>query len=166
MTDDERFMSEAVAEALEGAAEGEVPIGAVVVKNGEIIARGHNRRVALSDITAHAEMICLRDFSAKYQRENGELSFDLSGVTIYSTLEPCAMCLGAMIHYKIGRIVFGERDILLGACGSRFDFDKEAGVNVCGGVLRQEARKPLMDFFEKHLGHRSHRWKDIELPAK
>jgi tRNA(adenine34) deaminase len=163
MTDDERYMSEAVAQALKGAADGEVPIGSVAVKGGIVIARGHNRRMAQSDITAHAEMSCLRDLSANYQKENGELSFDLSDITIYSTLEPCAMCLGAMIHYKIGRIVFGEYDLLLGACGSHFHFHNEAGMDVCGGVLRHETRKPLLDFFERQLGHPSTRWKDIEL---
>jgi tRNA(adenine34) deaminase len=166
MSDDEKFMSEAITEALKGAAEGEVPIGAAAVKNGRIIARGHNRRIALTDITAHAEISCLRSLSAINQMENGGLDFNLSNITFYSTLEPCSMCLGAMIHYRIGRIVFGEYDLLLGACGSKYGFDKTAGLRVSGGVLRHECRKPLLEFFERQLGHPSSRWKDIELSEK
>jgi tRNA(adenine34) deaminase len=160
MTIDEKFMSEAVAEALKGLAEGEVPIGAVAVKDGQIIARGHNRRNALSDITAHAEMMCLRNLSSQ------GLDFDLSGITIYSTLEPCAMCTGTMIHYKISRVVFGEIDIIAGACGTKYDFHKQAGLVAVGGVYRRESRQPLLDYFEKELGHKSNRWMDIELPPE
>jgi tRNA(adenine34) deaminase len=160
MTDDEKFMAEAVAEALKGFAEGEVPIGAVAVKGGKIVARGHNKRNALSDITAHAEMICLRDLSSQ------GLDFNLSDVTIYSTLEPCSMCTGAMIHYKIGRVVFGEIDIVAGACGTKYDFHKQAGLEVRGGVMRSESRQPLLNFFEKELGHKSNCWMDIELPSE
>lgn len=159
MTNDEKFMAEAVAEALKGFAEGEVPIGAVAMKDGQIVARGHNRRNALSDITAHAEMVCLRNLSSK------GLDFDLSDITIYSTLEPCAMCTGTMIHYKIKRVVFGEIDIIAGACGTKYDFNKQAGLIAVGGILRQESRQPLLDYFEKELGHKSNRWMDIELPA-
>jgi tRNA(adenine34) deaminase len=161
---DEEFMAEAIREALSGMAEGEVPIGAVATQDGKMVARGHNRRNAHSDITAHAEIQCLRELSSKFQNENGDLKFNLSDVTIYSTLEPCAMCLGAMIHYGIGRVVFGEYDLMLGACGSKFDFHAEAPIEVCGGVLRQEARRPLLRFFEKQLGRPSVQWKDIELP--
>ena len=160
MTEDEKFMAEAVAEALQGFAEGEVPIGAVAVKDGRIVARGHNRRNALSDITAHAEMVCLRNLSAQ------KLDFDLSGVTIYSTLEPCAMCTGAMIHYKISRVVFREIDLIAGACGTKYDFHKQAGLCAQGGVMRAESRQPLLDFFEKELGRKSNSWMDIILPAK
>ena len=159
MSDDEKFMAEAIAEAEKGRSEGEVPIGAVAVKNGGIVARGHNRRNALSDITAHAEMMCLRDLSSR------GLDFDLSGVTIYSTLEPCAMCSGAMIHYMISRVVFGEYDILAGACGSKFRLHDLAGLKCVYGTLRHECRKLLLDYFESQLGHKSNRWMDIELPA-
>jgi tRNA(adenine34) deaminase len=159
-------MAEAIAEAKKGQADGEVPIGAVAVRDGQIIARGHNRRIAQSDITAHAEIQCLRDLSRRALDEGGNLKFDLSDVTIYSTLEPCAMCLGAMIHYRIERIVFGERDILLGACGSHFDFARAAGIEVCGGVLRRESRQPLLDYFAEQLGRPSFLWRDIKLPEK
>jgi tRNA(adenine34) deaminase len=158
-------MTEAIVEAKRGLSEGEVPIGAVAVKDGQVVARGHNHRIAHSDITAHAEISCLRELSFKYLNHDGNLSFDLGGIAIYSTLEPCAMCLGAMIHYGIGRVVFGERDILLGACGSKFNLDKVARIDVCGGVLQKEARQLLLGFFEKQLGNKSTRWKDIELPV-
>lgn len=161
---DEKFMAEAIAEAKKGSSEGEVPIGAVAVSDGRIVARGHNRRIADTDITAHAEMTCLRELSALFLNSSGNLNFDLSKLTLYSTLEPCAMCLGAMIHYGVGRVVFGEYDMLLGACGSKFNFAVQAGIEICGGVLRWEARLPLLDFFEKELGYKSNRWKDIELP--
>jgi tRNA(adenine34) deaminase len=160
MTDDEKFMAEAVREAEKGFAEGEVPIGAIAVRNGAIIARGHNRRYALSDITAHAEMICLRDLSSR------DLDFDLSDVTIYSTLEPCAMCTGAMIHYKVGRVVFGEYDIVAGACGTKYRFHEQAGLKATGGIYRHQSRRPLLEFFEKQLGHKSCSWMDIQLPPE
>ena len=116
VADDQSSMREALAEAQKAFDEGEVPIGAVAVRDGIIVARGHNRRIRLQDVTAHAEMMCLRDLGAQLG-----LDFDLSGVTIYSTLEPCAMCSGAMIHYSVRRCVWGERDLLLGAAVSAFD---------------------------------------------
>jgi tRNA(adenine34) deaminase len=156
---DELFMREAVAEARRGLAEGEVPIGAVAVRDGRVVARGHNRRNALSDPTAHAEMICLRDLGSR-----AGLDFDLSAVTVYSTLEPCAMCSGAMIHYRVGRCVWGERDLLLGAAGSAMRILEEHGVESLGGVLRAECRAPLLEFFERELGRSSCQWEDIRLP--
>ena len=159
MTDDEQLMRQALAEAEAALAEGEVPIGAVAVRGGRAIARGHNRRNGLQDITAHAEMMCLRDLS----RQEG-LSFDLSEVTIYSTLEPCAMCAGAMIHYRVGRCVYGERDLQMGAAGSVFDILDKSAVQVTGGVLREECRRPLLTFFEKQLGRPSTSWEDIRIP--
>ena len=158
MTDDEIFMEEALVEARKGLAEGEVPIGAVAVKDGQVVARGHNRRNAPSDITAHAEMMCLRDMSSR------NLNFNLSNVTIYSTLEPCPMCTGAMIHYKIARVVFGEYDIIAGACGSKFRFSERAGLLADSNVLRHQCRHILLEYFESQLGHKSIRWMDIELP--
>jgi tRNA(adenine34) deaminase len=160
MNNDSNFMAEAIVEAKKGFAEGEVPIGAVAVREGAIVARGHNRRNALKDITAHAEIMCLRELSKDIN------NLDLSDVTIYSTLEPCAMCLGAMIHYNVKNIVFGEYDLLGGACGSKFEFNKTANVDVDDGVLRQECRSVLLDYFEIQLGEKSNRWKDIDLPAE
>jgi len=161
MTDDEKFMKEAIAQARQGLREGEVPIGAVAVKDGRIIARGHNRRVQSIDITRHAEIDCIAEFSGILSDD-----FDMSGITIYSTLEPCAMCSGAMIHYDIKRVVYGEIDIIKGAAGTKYDFLKQAGVEAIGGVLRQECRQVLLDFFNMKNGKESFRWKDIELPEK
>jgi tRNA(Arg) A34 adenosine deaminase TadA len=161
MVDDEKFMLEAVAQARQGLREGEVPIGAVAVRKGEIIARGHNRRIQSIDITRHAEIDCISDLSGMLDDD-----FDMTGITIYSTLEPCAMCSGAMIHYGIKRVVFGEIDIIKGAAGTKYDFLKEGGVEAVGGVLRSECRQALLDFFEIQLGKPSLKWKDIELPEK
>lgn len=156
--DDVSFMTEAVAEARLGRTDGEVPIGAVAVRAGRLVARGHNRRNALRDITAHAEMMCLRDLSKRIE------TFELRDVTIYSTLEPCAMCLGAMIHYRVGRVVYGERDLLLGTCGSAMDLTAGRTIEVVGGVGREPCRRLLLEFFQHELGHPATRWEDIELP--
>jgi tRNA(adenine34) deaminase len=154
---DEKFMREALGEAAIGFMSGEVPIGAVAVYEGDIVARGHNRRRALKDITAHAEMMCLRDLSPSLEK------LDLSGYTIYSTLEPCSMCAGAMIHYHVSRVVFGAKDLKLGAAGSAYDFLRDAGIEVVGGVLDEDCREILYKFFKKELGRESKKWEDIEL---
>lgn len=158
-TNDEKFMRLAVAEARKALREGEVPIGAVAVRRGRVVARGHNRRMALSDLTAHAEMMCLRDLSKRLG-----LDMQLRDVTIYSTLEPCAMCSGAMIHYRVGRCVWGERDMLLGAAGSAMNVLTRKRVPQKSGVLRRECRALLLGFFEKQLGRPSVHWEDIRLP--
>jgi tRNA(adenine34) deaminase len=155
--DDIRFMREALGEAENALAEGEVPIGAVAVSDGVIVARGHNRRRALEDITAHAEMVCLRNLSPKLDGLN------LTNITIYSTLEPCAMCAGAMIHYGCARVVYGAKDLKLGASGSAFNFLSEAKIPVTGGVLDEECREILSTFFENELGYPSRKWEDIEI---
>jgi tRNA(adenine34) deaminase len=154
---DDFFMGEALKKAEEAEREGEVPIGAVAVKDGEIIARGHNQRRGLSDITAHAEIMALRELSP------GLDSMDLSGITIYSTLEPCAMCAGAMLHYRVARIVYGARDLKLGAIDSRFHVLKGSEVEVRGGVLRDKCTAILLKFFEKELGRPSREWEDIAI---
>ena len=160
MPDYEQFMREALKEARMGLTEGEVPIGAVAVKDGRIIARGHNRRNQMIDITRHAEMECIHDLSKSL---NG--NFDLSDIIIYSTLEPCAMCSGAMIHYGVKNVIYGEKDLVNGAAGSRYDFLKQAHINITAGVLREECRDILLRFFEQQLGRKSVIWKDIELPV-
>ena len=160
-TRDGKFMRLALAEARKALGEGEVPIGAVAVRRGRVVARGHNRRNALGDLTAHAEMMCLRDLS----RREG-LAKRLSDVTIYSTLEPCAMCSGAMIHHRVARCVWGESDTLLGAAGGALDIlnRKTSRVRGKGGVLRQECRALLLEFFERQLGRPATAWEDIRLP--
>jgi tRNA(adenine34) deaminase len=160
MPDYEQFMREALKEAQMGLGEGEVPIGAVAVKDGRIIARGHNRRNQMTDITRHAEMECIHDLSKSLDG-----NFDLSDIIIYSTLEPCAMCSGAMIHYGVKNVIYGEKDLVNGAAGSKYDFLKQAHINITAGVLRDECRDILLRFFEQQLGRKSVIWKDIELPV-
>ncbi len=154
---DEEFMQDALDEAQKALDEGEVPIGAVAVKEGKVVARGHNQRRALNDITAHAEMQCLRELDP----DNNGLY--LEGVTIYSTLEPCAMCSGAMIHYGCSRVVYGASDLKLGASGSRYSFLEDACIPVIKGVLDDKCRRILYGFFEAELGKPSKVWEDIEL---
>ncbi len=150
-------MKEALEQAREALTEGEVPIGAVAVRDGRIISRGRNRRRALNDITAHAEMMCLRNLDGAI----GGLS--LAGVTVYSTLEPCAMCAGALVHYGASRVVYGAKDVKLGAAGSAFDILGQGGIEAIGGILETECRRILEAFFEEELGQPSKAWEDIEL---
>jgi tRNA(adenine34) deaminase len=143
--DDERFMLEALALARQAAAAGEVPVGAVVVKDGTIIGRGYNRPVSAHDPTAHAEVIALR--SAAEQLGN----YRLTDCSLYVTLEPCAMCAGAIMHARIGRLVYGTMDSKSGACGSVVNLFAENRLNhhatVTGGVLADEAARLLQGFF-------------------
>lgn len=155
--DDEKFMKEALGEASVGYMEGEVPIGAVAVKDGVIIARAHNQRRKLKDITAHAELLVLRKLSPKLENLN------LAGITIYSTLEPCMMCAGALIHYRARRVVYGAVDLKLGASGSKCNLFENSGIEITGRVLDEDCRELLYRFFEKELRIPSKKWEDIEL---
>ena len=140
----EPYMREALAQAKLAFAEGEVPVGAVLVKGGEIIARAHNRVEQDHDATQHAEMLCLREGMAK-------LGARLSGCTLFVTLEPCAMCAGACINAKLERIVFGAFDDAAGCCGSRIDLTDHCflhSVEVWGGILEQECKSLLSGFFQ------------------
>jgi tRNA(adenine34) deaminase len=142
---DEHFMAEALALARAAEARGEVPIGAVVVRNGEIVGRGGNAPIAAADPTAHAEIAALRDAG----RSLG--NYRLPGCDLYVTIEPCAMCAGAILHARIGRVVFGARDPKTGACGSVVDLFAEPRLNhhatVTGGVLAAESGALLSAFF-------------------
>ena len=141
----EHFMREALALAGEAAAAGEVPVGAVVVRDGRVIGRGFNRPISSSDPTAHAEIVALREAAA------GEANYRLSGCDLYVTLEPCAMCVGAMVHARIGRVVYGARDPKTGACGSIVDLPAIAHWNhhgtFEGGILADECGALLRRFF-------------------
>ena len=138
-------MQAALGLAAEAAAIGEVPVGAVVVKDGEIIGRGFNRPISSSDPTAHAEIVALREAAAKLR------NYRLPGCELYVTLEPCAMCVGAMVHARIARVVYGAADPKTGACGSIVDLPGLATFNhhgrFEGGLLEAECGEILRRFF-------------------
>jgi tRNA(adenine34) deaminase len=142
---DERFMREALALADEAAGRGEVPVGAVVVKDGAIVGRGFNRPIGASDPTAHAEIVALREAAAALG------NYRLPECDLYVTLEPCAMCVGAMVHARIARVVYGAADPKTGACGSIVDLPALATFNhhgtFAGGVLADECAAVLKRFF-------------------
>lgn len=137
-----RCMQEALFEARLAFAEGEVPVGAVLVKDGEILARAHNRCEQSRDATDHAELLCLRAAALKGVR--------LMDCTLYVTLEPCAMCAGACVSAKLGRLVFGAYDEIAGCCGSKMDLTDHCflhTVETWGGVLEAECKALLSEFF-------------------
>jgi tRNA(adenine34) deaminase len=142
---DADFMREALGLAAMAAAAGEVPVGAVVVRQGRIIGRGFNRPITTADPTAHAEIVALREAAA------AERNYRLTGCELYVTLEPCAMCVGAMVHARVARIVYGARDPKTGACGSIVDLPALGAWNhhgrFEGGVLAQECGELLRSFF-------------------
>ena len=142
---DHRFMALAQAAAEEARAAGEVPVGAVLVRGDEVIAKGFNHPIGAHDPSAHAEMIALR--AAAQAVEN----YRLPGCELYVTLEPCLMCAGAIMHARIARVVFGARDPKTGACGSVADAFANPQLNhhttVTGGVLETECGAALKSFF-------------------
>lgn len=142
---DEDYMQMALALAREAGAAGEVPVGAVVVRDGEVIGRGFNQPIGRNDPTAHAEVVALRD--AGMNEEN----YRLPGSTLYVTLEPCLMCAGAIMHARVARVVFGARDPKTGVAGSVTDMFAEPRLNhhaeVSGGVLAAECGALLSSFF-------------------
>jgi len=144
--DDVRWMRYALELAQRAAAEGEVPVGAVVVKDGVMIGAGWNRPIAAHDPTAHAEIQALR--AAARQVGN----YRLVDTILYVTLEPCAMCAGAMVHARVGRVVYGAADPRTGAAGSVFNLLQAPQLNhqaeVYGGVLADECGALLRDFFQ------------------
>lgn len=147
MLEHERFMREALALARQAEAAGEVPVGAVLVKDGETIARAYNAPIAANDPTAHAEMIVIRQAGALLD------NYRLLDTTLYVTLEPCAMCAGAMVNARVGRLVFGCRDLRFGAVRSKFRIaDSELlnhRVEVIEGVLAAETAELMKGFFER-----------------
>ncbi|MBT3016274.1 MAG: tRNA adenosine(34) deaminase TadA [Candidatus Thiodiazotropha sp. (ex Clathrolucina costata)] len=145
---DQQFMRQALLLAQRAESQGEVPVGAVVVLEGEIIGEGWNQPIALQDPTAHAEIVALRDAASRIG------NYRLPGTTLYVTLEPCPMCAGAIVHARVGRVVFAADDPKGGAAGSVFDLLPtdhrfNHSVAVKGGVLQQRATDLLKDFFRQ-----------------
>lgn len=144
---DEYYMQQAINMAKLAEKNNEVPVGAVCVYKDEIIATGKNQLINDHNTTAHAELMAL--VAAAQQQQN----YRLLDVTLYVTLEPCTMCVGAMIHARIKRVVFGSYDYKTGACGSKHNLLKEGlhnhNIEVTGGVLQQQCSKMLSDFFKR-----------------
>jgi tRNA(adenine34) deaminase len=144
---DQRFMRVAIREALAAQEAGDVPIGAVIIKDGHIIGKAHNQREVLQDPTAHAEMIALTQAAEKMG------SWRLEGCTIYVTLEPCPMCAGALVLGRVARLVYGCDDPKAGACGSLYDIVRDTRLNhrleVTSGILAEECSEILSGFFRK-----------------
>ena len=150
MDRDEEFMRLALAEAEHALHAGEVPVGAVIVRGGEVIASAHNGPVGLKDPSAHAEILALRRAAA------AEGNYRLAGTTLYVTIEPCLMCAGALIHARVSRLVFGAPDPKGGAVVSLYGVLQDGRLNhrveATGGVLREACSEILSRFFrEKRL---------------
>ena len=145
MNEDEKWMSLALEQAVKAEEEGEVPVGAILVKDGLVIARAHNQPISTNDATAHAEIQLLRAAGGKLK------NYRLTGTSLYVTLEPCAMCLGAIMHARVKRIVFGAHDPKTGVCGSSENLmDAKCfnhKINLVSGVLENECRQLLKNFF-------------------
>jgi tRNA(adenine34) deaminase len=146
-TADEVFMHQALTLAREAEANGDVPVGAVVVLNGEVIGRGFNSPIRISDPTAHAEILALREAGATLR------NYRLEGATLYATLEPCVMCAGALVAARVRRLVFGARDLRFGGVRSKFRLaDSELlnhRVEIVEGVLAAECVELMKNFFEQ-----------------
>ncbi len=150
---DIEFMELALQEARKAKRKGEVPVGAVLVAaEGQILFAAHNQPITLSDPTAHAEMLVLRASAAKMQ------NYRLLSTTLYVTIEPCIMCMGAIIHARVSRLVFGARDTKWGAAGSLYHFAQDDRLNhrpqVTGGICQDTCRQLMQNFFKnKRLQH-------------
>ena len=145
MNEDEKWMSLALEQAVKAEEDGEVPVGAILVKDGLVVARAHNQPISTNDATAHAEIQLLRAAGEKLK------NYRLTGTSLYVTLEPCAMCLGAIMHARVERVVFGAHDPKTGVCGSSENL-MEANcfnhkINLVSGVLENESKQLLKNFF-------------------
>ncbi len=144
---DRQFMQQALDQAKLAANAGEVPVGAVLVRDGEVISTGFNQPITNSDPSAHAEMMALRAAASD------ESNYRLPGTTLYVTLEPCTMCAGAMLHARVDRVVFGATDPKTGAAGSVLNVFSEKQINhqtqVEGGIMSEECGQILRDFFKE-----------------
>ncbi|TYP69358.1 tRNA(adenine34) deaminase [Paenibacillus methanolicus] len=145
--EDQRWMQEAIEEARKAEAIGEVPIGAVIVKDGVVIGRGHNLRETTADPTAHAEMVAIREASTHLG------AWRLMGCTLYVTLEPCPMCAGALVQSRIHKVVYGTTDPKAGCAGTLMNLLQEPRFNheteMVSGVLQEECAALLTNFFRK-----------------
>ena len=144
---DRQFMQQALDQAKLAAIAGEVPVGAVLVRDGQVISTGFNQPITNSDPSAHAEMMALRAAAQT------EANYRLPGTTLYVTLEPCTMCAGTMLHARIDRVVFGASDPKTGAAGSVLNIFSEKRINhqtqVEGGIMGEECGQVLRDFFKE-----------------
>ena len=144
---DRQFMEQALEQAQLAAIAGEVPVGAVIVRNGVVLSKAFNKPITNHDPSAHAEMLALR------QAALSEENYRLPGTTLYVTLEPCTMCAGAMLHARVDRIVYGAADPKTGAAGSVLDVFSSKQLNhqtiIEGGVMGQECGQLLRDFFKE-----------------
>ena len=145
--EDAGFMRQAIAEASLGGSKEEVPVGAVVVLDGKIVGRGHNQPISRKDPTAHAEILAIREAA----RTIG--AYRLPGAILYVTLEPCVMCVGAVVHARIAAIKYGARDEKAGTLGSVYDIGRDGrlnhGIEVTGGLMEDECAAMLRDFFKR-----------------
>ena len=143
---DQQYMRLALEQAQLAAQSGEVPVGAVLVKDGQVISKAFNKPIANHDPSAHAEMLALREAAL------AEKNYRIPGSTLYVTLEPCAMCAGAMLHARIDRVVYGAPDPKTGAAGSALDIFSSKQINhqtsVDGGIMSEECGQLLRDFFK------------------
>ena len=144
---DEKFMTLALQEAKKSKEMNEVPVGAIVVMNDEIISLAHNQPISQNDPTSHAEINAIRKASQNLD------NYRLTGATLYVTLEPCAMCYGAIVHARITRLVFGAYDPKTGVCGSSIKLHEQECFNhspeITGGVLEKDCSLILKDFFKE-----------------
>jgi tRNA(Arg) A34 adenosine deaminase TadA len=145
--EDERFMRLALREAERAARNEEVPVGAVLVRQGQVLARAHNRPINLEDPTAHAEILALRRAAKRLG------NYRLEGCDLYVTIEPCAMCAGGIVQARLRRLVYGARDSKAGACGSAFRVLNHRKLNhrveVAGGILAADCASVIREFFRK-----------------
>lgn len=148
--EDEFFMQKALELAGVAGNQGEVPVGAVIVKGGQVVGHGYNRSITTMDPTAHAEITALRDAANKLN------NYRLLGCTLYVTLEPCLMCIGALFHARIKRLVYAAKDSKTGVCGSLLDLPADVRLNhhlvVSQGILAEEAGAMLKQFFSQRRG--------------
>ncbi|HUA32338.1 MAG TPA: tRNA adenosine(34) deaminase TadA [Candidatus Binataceae bacterium] len=147
---DLKFMAMALEEARLGEAAGEVPVGAIAVRDGVVVGAGHNCPISTKDPSAHAEIVALRAAGAACGSNR------MPGLTIYVTLEPCVMCVGAMLHARVARLVYGARDDKAGALGSVYDIGRDGRLNhrleVYPGVMEAECAAMLREFFQGRRG--------------